>query len=314
MPSHGGRSSAYVTLVGALIPALGHVRQRVHARLPRRAQNAIFEAIVRASTVSAARGVTPSAQFALNELFQKRGVRRYRLRRSGRMLFVRHPVTDAWAVHEVINDRVYAPPPEVQRALGGRAAPRIVDLGAHIGTATLLMLERFPAARVVAVEPQPETAALLRRMIATNGLSDQCEVLEAAAGTAAGTAALEGSSLLAHLVRDGTAEAVDLLPPLRKYQPAAGAPAVVEVVDVLPLLAQADLVKMDIEGAEWPILSDPRFASLGIATLVLEYHPQGAPQDDTLAAVREMLGRAGFTVDKPVQQHGGLGVIWGWRD
>lgn len=294
--------------------ALAQMSQRAAARLPRRVQDGLFEALVRALTIAAARGVTPSARFALHELLLVPRVRRYRLRRSGATLLVRHPVSDAWVVHEVVNGRVYLPPAPVRRALSAAGSPRIVDLGAHIGAATLLLLEQFPTARVLAVEPQPETAALLRTMIAINGLGDQCEVLQAAAGVSAGTAAMEGFSLLAHFVRPGTEEAVDLLPPLRKYQVDGAAPTVVEVVDVLPLLAGADLVKMDIEGAEWPILQDPRFPTLGISALVLEYHPQGAPDGDTLTAARDALRAAGFTADQPVERHGGVGVIWAWRE
>jgi FkbM family methyltransferase len=290
------------------------VLRRAAGRMRRRAREGVFEAVVRATTISAAFGVTPSTRFALNELFLMRGTRRYQLRRSGRTLFVRHPVTDAWVVHEVVNRRVYQPPPAVEDILGRSESPRIVDLGAHIGAATLLFLERFPDARVLAVEPQPENAALLRKTLAVNRLDGQCEVRQAAAGVAPGYAAMEGFSLLAHFVRSDTAEAVDLLPPLRKYQADGVPPAQVEVVDVLPILAGADLVKMDIEGAEWPILADPRFPSLGITALVLEYHPQGAPGPDTLAAVRGILGSAGYTVDEPVEQHGSLGLVWAWHD
>jgi hypothetical protein len=126
---------------------------------------------------------------------------------------------------------------------------------------------------------------------------------------------MEGFSLLAHLVRADTEEAVDLIPTLRKFQTNGAAPVDVEVVDIFPTLGEADLVKMDIEGAEWPILQDPRFESLGISALVLEYHPQGAPEADTLGAVRGILRDAGFTVDEqPVEQHGSVGVIWAWRE
>jgi FkbM family methyltransferase len=291
-----------------------HVVQRAVARAPRRVRDGIFEALVRGMTISAARGVTPSARFALNEIFLRRGVRRYRLRRSNRTVFVRHPVFDAWVIHEVINSRVYLPPPPVAHVLEHVGSPRIVDLGAHIGTATLLMLEQFPTAHILAVEPQPDTAQLLRRMVEANGLGGQCEVLEAAAGVADGTAAMEGFSLLAHFVRAETEEAVDLLPPLRKYDVGRAGATDVAVVDVLPLLDGADVVKLDIEGAEWPILQDPRFAALGISSLVLEYHPQGAPDADTLAAVRRVLGDAGFTVGDPVEEHGSVGVVWAWRD
>jgi FkbM family methyltransferase len=282
-------------------------------RMPRRVQDGIVEALLRAVMVYTARGVTPSMRFALNELFLVRGTRRYRVRRSGRTLFVRHPMSDAGVVYESIISRDYLPPPPVGEVLSRLNSPRVVDLGAHIGAATLLLLERFPAARVLAVEPQPETAALLRRMIAANRLEGQCEVLQAAAGVAAGRAVIEGFSVLAHLARADTTETVDLFPLLRKYQIGGAGRNEVEVVDVLPLLAGADLVKMDIEGAEWPILQDPRFMSLGISALVVEYHPQGAPEADASAAMRDILSSVGFTVGEPVDQLGGA-LIWAWRD
>jgi hypothetical protein len=205
------------------MPAFGRVVQRTVARMPQRFKNGLFEAMVRAATISAVRGVTPSARFALNELFLVRGLRRYKLRRSGRTLFVRHPVIDAWAVREVINHRVYLPPPHVDRALRHVQEPRIVDLGAHIGSATLLFLERFPNARILAIEAQPENAALLRRTLAVNRLDAQREVpCNCRRARHSGVVRFEG----------------------------------------------ADLVRMDVERAEWPILADPRFASLEIPALV----------------------------------------------
>ncbi|MGH2872984.1 MAG: FkbM family methyltransferase [Solirubrobacteraceae bacterium] len=284
------------------------------AQIPRRVQERLFDAFLRATMISAARGVSPSSRFVLNELFLMRGTRRYRLRRSGKTLFVRHPVADAWVVHEVVNNGAYVPPPAVERAIARLRRPRLVDLGAHIGASTLLLLERFPAAQVLAVEPHPQSAAMLRAMIAANDLEGQCEVRQAAVGVRAARASMEGFSVLAHLVRADTEEAVDILPPLRRYQAGGGGRVDVEVVDALPLLQDADLVKIDIEGAEWPILQDPRFRSLGISALVLEYHPQGAPEPDTTAAVRRLLGAAGFTVGEPFAQHGALGMIWAWRE
>jgi FkbM family methyltransferase len=297
----------------ALMSLVIRLLDRIWARTPAHVRWRIWEAVVRGTCVFAARAVRPAARFAVNELFAVRGVRRYSLRRSGRTLFVRHPVMDPGMVNEVMNLGVYQPPPAVELALSRVEAPHIVDVGAHIGATTLFLLERFPTARVLAVEPNPETAALLRRMIAVNGLEGQCEVVEAAAGVSAGSALMEGYSAFAHLVRADTEETVDVLPPMRKYQANGAGPVDVEVVDVLPLFSGADLVKMDIEGAEWAILEDPRFGSLGISALVLEYHPQGAPQTDTTAAVRALLREAGFTVGEPFQQYGPVGMIWAWR-
>jgi FkbM family methyltransferase len=281
--------------------------------MPPRIVWAGWEAAVRMSCVLAARAVTRSARFAVNELFLVRGIRRYRLRHSGQTLFLRHGVMDPYVVNEVIMERAYVPPPQVEEALRRVAAPRIVDVGAHIGTATLFLLNRFPTARVLAVEPQPEAAAMLRRTVAVNNLDGQCEVLQAAAGVADGNARMAGYSAFAHFARADTTEPVDYLPPLRKYQAGGAETVEVDVVDILPRLAGADLVKMDIEGAEWPIFRDPRFPSLGISALVLEYHPQGAPETDTAAAARRLLRDAGFTVGEPFRQYGPVGMIWAWR-
>jgi len=289
--------------------------EQVVARMPARVQRAIFEVFLRVTVMSAARCVAPSIRFALNELFQVRGVRRYTIRRSGRTLYVRHPVMDAWIVHEVIDRRVYALPSPVEQVLREAGSPRIVDVGAHIGAAMLFFLERFPTAEVTAVEANPETAVLLRRMLAVNGLEGQCEVRQVAAGVAEGSATMEGSSILAHLVRSEahTIEVIDSTPGLSRYKDDQLRVADVEVVDIIPVLQGADLVKMDIEGAEWAILRDSRFASLDISALVLEYHPQDAGVLDTAKAVGDLLASAGFTVGEPFEQHGELGMIWAWR-
>ena len=271
--------------------------------------------LLRGAMVSAALSVTDTLRFAGRELFSRHCVGEYRLRRSGRTLFVRHPASDAWVVYEVVRRGVYLPPPEVERAIRARTdAPRIVDLGAHVGSASLLLLERFPSAHILAVEPNPGSAALLKRAIARNGLDPQWEVRQVAAGTAPGTATIEGFSILSHFVREGTQEAVDQLPYLRRFQKdAVGPPTEVEVVDVFDLLAGADLVKMDIEGAEWPILQDPRFAELPITALVLEYHPQGSPEHDTTALVTRLLTDAGFRIGELFDQHDRVGLVWAWR-
>jgi len=274
------------------------------------------EMILRVTMASAALGVTRPVRFAGNELFGRRQVGAYRLRRSGARIFVRHPMADAWVVHEVLNRGVYRPPGHVLDLLASRERPlRIVDLGAHVGSTALMMLELFPDAHVTAFEPSPGTAALLRRTIAANGLGAQCEVCEVAAGAAPGSAQIEGYSLLSHLVRQGEeTEMTDVFPFLHKFQDDTGGPRAVEVVDVFPVLGEADLVKIDIEGAEWDILSDPRLAELPIAAMVLEYHPQGSPTDDAFADVRSLLGAAGFEVGEPFDVHDGVGVVWAWRE
>ncbi|WP_228994918.1 trans-aconitate 2-methyltransferase [Streptomyces sp. DH8] len=66
--------------------------------------------------------------------------------------------------------------------LAGDDVRHIVDLGAGTGTGTFALLERFPTARVTAVDNSP---AMLERIVATareRGLGDRVRTLEADAG------------------------------------------------------------------------------------------------------------------------------------
>jgi FkbM family methyltransferase len=229
-------------------------------------------------------------------------------------IFIRHPGLDA-LVNEVFARDVYRPPQPVGRMLRAlNRLVRIIDIGAHIGLTTLMMLERFPAAQVTAFEPNFQNVALLRRAICANGLAGQCEVHRAAAGVAAGDGLLEDSSALSHLARGrAEIEVADQFPFLGAYQRLSTEPQRVDVVDILPYLEDADLVKIDIEGGEWPILADPRFRELRARAVVLEYHPQGAPDADPAQAASRRLADAGFEHGEPLNQHDGYGLIWAWR-
>jgi FkbM family methyltransferase len=71
------------------------------------------------------------------------------------------------------------------------AIPIIADIGANIGSASLWFKQQFPEAAVVAVEPDPDNAAVLRRNLIDRHL---VTVVEAAIGATAGFVALENRS------------------------------------------------------------------------------------------------------------------------
>jgi hypothetical protein len=79
-------------------------------------------------------------------------------------------------------------------------------------------------------------------------------------------------------------------------------------VDVFPMLKDADLVKIDIEGAEWAILTDPRFRELSAAALFLEYHPPHTRED-----IVSTLEQAGWRVLPFEERSPGLGELWAVR-
>lgn len=137
-----------------------------------------------------------------------------------------------------------------REAMAGATGKICIDLGANLGQHTRRMADH--AAKVYAFEPDPWTAAELRKRLAD---VPNVEIVEAAAGTADGTFPLyrtasfdadpeeqsQSSSLVAEKRNVDTASAVD-----------------VKVIDFPAFLAALDgdiaVIKMDIEGAEVPLL------------------------------------------------------------
>ena len=266
--------------------------------------------IVWAIAVAAARHVTDPVRFAANELAFRRVTRRYTVRGSGRQVLIRHPLLDAYILNEVLAGSAYEIPSCVRASLAGRRL-KIVDVGAHVGMATLALLDQLPDAEVLAIEAHPDSAWLLQANIIINGLGDQVTAVAVAAGVSDGVMVMEGHSGLAHAARDDR-ELTDDVPFLHRAAPDAKAVSV-PVVDALPLIADADMVKIDIEGSEWPILADARFRTLSARAVVLEYHPQGAPGPDPAEAAAALLRDAGFRVGEPFDVRGDAGVLWAWR-
>lgn len=121
---------------------------------------------------------------------------RVRLPKIGELI-VRAGDSDMAAVRQIFVERQYdlsSANPTDQRVqakyryiLEAGGTPIIVDAGANIGAASLAFASQFPESRIVAVEPDPANAALLRRNLAARS---NCIVVEAAIGAESGFAAL----------------------------------------------------------------------------------------------------------------------------
>jgi FkbM family methyltransferase len=212
----------------------------------------------------------------------------YRLK--GRVFLLRHGLAgDLWIFKEIFLDRVYA--------LGDRIAPpsRIVDLGGNIGLSVLHHAIMWPEAEIIAFEPDPGNVRFCRAVFERNRLRG--ELVEACAATADGTvpfaAGLHGGS---HVSDDAEGPAV-------------------AAVDVFPYLDGADLVKIDIEGSEWPIMMDPRFAGIPAKTVLMEYHPAGCPGPDAREEAERLLRDAGFKTELIFHgDYNGVGMLRAFRD
>lgn len=243
-----------------------------------------------------ARRVREPLAFAFAEIDPRPSVRAYTLRRSGMVCYLRHHANDLGAFDDVVLAGEYTPPPPVMRWLATRTpGPRILDLGGHVGLFCLDMLARVPAATLTTLEPDAANLAVLRRTIERNGLSASVDVIGCAAAPRTGPVAFVSGYGVASY--EAAAEEAD----------GAGT---VPGVDVLELMATADLVKMDIEGGEWAILADPRAAAAAGPAIVLEFHDRLCPFEDAEAAVTAWLERAGLRVWPDVRRLPGMGLIW----
>jgi len=163
------------------------------------------------------------------------------------------------------------------------AEPRVLDCGANIGMSVLYVKHIYPGARIVAFEPDPAVAPILRRNVEANGLTG-VEVVEAALSDTARAQTLfadgkYAGTLDAHATADTRA---------------AGIPTSVSCVRLHDYLDDpVDFLKMNIEGAEWSVLRDAEDRLAHVRSLVIEYHHlPGLPR--TLHDILALLDRCGF--------------------
>lgn len=132
----------------------------------------------------------------------------------------------------------------------------VVDLGANIGAFSTLILAVNADEHVIAVEPTADNRALLIDNITANGWDDRCSILPYAVGFEAGTCSMAANGGAAHVV--------------------PGADVEVRTLGALTQgVTDIDILKIDIEGAEWPLF---RYGSdaWGVVALanhiVMEWH------------------------------------------
>jgi FkbM family methyltransferase len=252
--------------------------------------------LLRVSFAMRASLVEERLRFALYELRPKASMAVYTRRGSTIRIALRHHSPDVMVLDEVFSQHEYVFPPAVGEALARLEAPRVVDLGANIGLFGAFVLTTLPGARILSVEVDPGNTAVHEAAIAANPEHDW-RLIRGAAGTAPGQA----SFVLGRFATSRAAESHEQA-------------TLVEVIDALPLLDEADFVKIDIEGGEWLILDDARFRAIRADVVVLEFHAHLCPEDDPQSAAQRRLESAGFSVYSGTTKPAfGAGVLWGVR-
>jgi FkbM family methyltransferase len=166
---------------------------------------------------------------------------------------------------------------ELYRFHASTRAPLIVDCGANCGLSVVYFKRLFPAAKIIAIEADPEIFEILKWNVSSHGLTDVTLINKAIA--------VGHEPVIFH--RQG-ADAGRI-----HYLSEAKARLMVPVISIDELLTSpVDLLKIDIEGAEAEVLCSSRKLN-DVWQLMVEYHSfADAPQ--YLHAVLDKLFTAGF--------------------
>ncbi len=166
----------------------------------------------------------------------------------------------------------------------------IIDAGANIGAFTLYALQAAPKAHVIAIEPAPDSCNRIRAMLRAHNLQSRCTLYQAALAAANGetTIQLDTGSQFRRTGISGT--------PVRA----------VALDSLIPSNATVDLLKMDIEGAEYEVLRSAAPQTMRrIRRLMLEYHPNASCR----SAIDPLLA-TGFRLDLHRDDGEGYGMVW----
>jgi FkbM family methyltransferase len=137
-------------------------------------------------------------------------------------------------------------------------SPHILDCGANIGFSSLSYKRKYPKAKIIAFEPDPTFLPVLKRNLSHNGAVD-VEIVDAAVWTENATSYwyIEGV--------DGSHLGDDSLDPSKR--------TTVKTIDLREYLNRTvDLLKLDIEGAEYRVIDHVKRYLGNVKSLSIECH------------------------------------------
>lgn len=274
----------------ARLPVVRLGRRIASARWPRQLEAPRSLAKKLAWTAVEARLVRTPGRYAWRELTGA-ACGDYQLRAGSGRLSLRHRSGDIDIFRKFYAYGYYDPPAELTTRLTALGRPvNVLDLGANIGLFEVFTRELLPIGRVVCFEPDPANAAMVERAREANGAD--WELVRACASNRDGRVRFNTGRK--NFSRIGDSGDLDIA-----------------CLDVFGRIAEADLVKMNIEGSEWEILQDPRFADT-TANWIVEYHHFASPDADIHRLARELFERAGYAV-KLAAKTDDNGLLWAWR-
>lgn len=145
----------------------------------------------------------------------------------------------------------------------------IVDLGANIGLSVRLWLEKYPKARIIAVEPDHQNMEMCRLNVGDE-VRARVSLIEACVGSAPGVARLDRSAEeCAIRMIPTSADAADSGDTADKVL----VMTLEQILTACNLHGPIDLLKCDIEGAEEPLFTNCSPWIAQVRNLMIELHP-----------------------------------------
>jgi FkbM family methyltransferase len=219
-----------------------------------------------------------------------------RLRKSG-LSFMTRSAMDIWSIKETFLDRFY-------EHYGIPIQPNwtIVDIGGGLGDYTLFAATQQPGCQVYAFEPTPDSFALLQQNVAANQVHN-VQSYPLAVWSKKGEIAIDTSA--GEAVQFTSQEANANQRPGQVIVPSL---TLAEALDQCGI-QRCNLLKLDCEGAEYPILfSTPPETLARIERIVMEYHDNAGP--NTHRDLEKYLTNQGYIVKvHPSPVHAYLGYL-----
>lgn len=180
-----------------------------------------------------------------------------------------------------------------------RPDPFIIDAGAHVGVATHYFKRRYPRARILALEANPVTFALLNENVTANrlnGVNARHAALSPRPGTIDFYTAPSddkpgawGDSAIPQLWHEEDEVSVVKVP----------------AVTLSSLLTEpVDLLKLDIEGLETEVLAEAASQLRLVREVILEFHGTRSNPTNDIARLTCTLRSAGLTPE--IRQFGSV--------
>jgi len=167
---------------------------------------------------------------------------------------------------------------ELYRFTTTKEAPLIIDCGSNIGLSVIYYKQLYPAARIIAFEPDKSNFQVLKKNIESNGYKG-VELNEAAVWITNGVITFQSNESEGSHIEEHSKEGITV-PSVR-------------LNDLLDKEAEIDFLKVDIEGAEWAVMKDCALNLHKVRNLFLEYH--GKVEDtEKLTDLLQLVDKAGF--------------------